>query len=251
MHVVNNLLVINNLSKRYNTLSGEIAAISNISLEVKEGEFVAIVGSSGCGKSTLLSILSALDKESDGEFFFTKDVTVGYMLQQDALLPWLSIYDNATIGLKINHLYDKEHIDYVNKLLKLYDLYDFKDKKPTSLSGGMKQRVALIRTLALKPDLLLLDEPFSALDYQTRLLICEDVVSICKREHITMIIVTHDLAEAISVADKVVVLSKRPCYVKTIIPITFNKKLSTIEKRNTEEFTQYYEQIWRCLDVII
>lgn len=248
---MNKLLVINNLSKNYNTESGEISAIENISLEVMEGEAVAVVGSSGCGKSTLLSILASLDKQTEGEITFNKNVHVGYMLQQDALLPWLSIFDNVTIGLKINKLYDEEHIKYVNKLLKLYDLYDFKDKKPTSLSGGMKQRVALIRTLALKPDVLLLDEPFSALDYQTRLLICEDVYSICKREHITMIIVTHDLAEAISVAEKVVVLSKRPCYVKKIIPIEFSKKLSTIEKRNTEEFQKYYDMLWRSLDVII
>lgn len=138
---MNKLLVINNLNKKYNTLNGEIKAIDNITLDVYESEILAIVGSSGCGKSTLLSILANLDNLSSGTFTFSKDVKVGYMLQQDALLPWLSIYENAILGLRLNKLVNKEHIDYVNKLLKLYDLYDFKDKMPNSLSGGMKQRV--------------------------------------------------------------------------------------------------------------
>lgn len=248
---MNNLIVIDKLGKKYNTLSGEVSAIDDISLNIKKGEIIAIVGSSGCGKSTLLSILSGLDKQSKGSFYFNDEVKIGYMLQQDALLPWMSIYDNATLGLKINKLFDEEHIKYVDYLLKLYDLYDFKDKKPASLSGGMKQRVALIRTLALKPNVLLLDEPFSALDYQTRLLISEDVYNVAKKENITMIIVTHDLAEAITLADRVVILSKRPAKIKSIVPIVFEEKDSPINNRKAKEFNYYYDLIWRELDVII
>lgn len=248
---MNNYIVINNLSKKYNTLNGEIIAIDNIDLNISKGEIIAIVGSSGCGKSTLLSILSGLDKQTDGSFSFDNNTKVGYMLQQDALLPWLTIYENSILGLNINHINDQEHLDYVDKLLKMYDLYEFKDKKPNSLSGGMKQRVALIRTLALKPDLLLLDEPFSALDYQSRLVISDDVYKIVKELGITMIIVTHDLAEAISLADRVVVLSKRPCRIKSIIPIVMGEKKNPIDNRKAKEFTMYYDMIWRELDVII
>lgn len=248
---MNNLLAINKLSKKYNTLCGEVEAIDKIDLEIEKGEIIAIVGSSGCGKSTLLSILAGLDEQTDGTFRYADNINVGYMLQQDALLPWLTIYDNVLLGLKINHQDTKENIEYVNHLLKLYDLYDFRNKKPSSLSGGMKQRVALIRTLALKPNLLLLDEPFSALDYQTRLIISDDVYRIAKKEGITIIIVTHDLAEAISMADRVVVLSKRPCRIKSIIPINLSEKDSPIANRKAKEFSMYYDMIWRELDVII
>lgn len=138
---MNNLLEINNLTKKFNTINGEIEAIDKINLEIKQGEIIAIVGSSGCGKSTLLSILSGLDKQTSGNFKFNDDVKIGYMLQQDALLPWLSIYENVLIGLKINKQVTKENLEYIDYLLKVYDLYEFKDKKPASLSGGMKQRV--------------------------------------------------------------------------------------------------------------
>ncbi|MGM9834832.1 MAG: ABC transporter ATP-binding protein [Bacilli bacterium] len=248
---MNNILDIKNLSKKYNTVDGEVQAIDNINLEVKEGEVLAIVGSSGCGKSTLLSILAGLDNASSGCVCFKNNDNIGYMLQQDALLPWLSIYENAILGLKINHINDKEHLDYVNNLLKMYDLYDFKDKKPSSLSGGMKQRVALIRTLALKPKILLLDEPFSALDYQTRLVISDDVYKVAKENNITVIIVTHDLAESISMADRVVVLSKRPCIVKKIIPINLSNRSTPINNRKAIEFNMYYDLLWSELDVII
>lgn len=248
---MNKLLEINNLTKKYNTINGEIEAISEINLEIKQGEIIAIVGSSGCGKSTLLSILAGLDKQTSGDYKFNDDVKIGYMLQQDALLPWLTIYDNILIGLKINKKVTKENLEYIDNLLKMYDLYEFRDKKPTSLSGGMKQRVALIRTLALRPDILLLDEPFSALDYQTRLIISDDVYKIAKKENITIIMVTHDLAEAISMADKVVVLSKRPCKIKSIVPINLSEKSTPINNRKDSNFSMYYDMIWRDLDVFI
>lgn len=248
---MSNLITVNNLSKKYNTSSGEVKAIDDISFTIEKGEIVAIIGSSGCGKSTLLSILAGLEKETKGEILFNENYKIGYMLQQDALLPWLSIYENAILGLKINHLNDEEHLNYVNDLLKMYDLYDFKEKKPSNLSGGMRQRVALIRTLALKPNILLLDEPFSALDYQTRLVISNDVYKIAKDNNITVIIVTHDLAESISLADRVIVLSKRPCTIKKIVPIVLSNKSSTINNRKAKEFNMYYDLLWSELDVII
>lgn len=248
----NILLKINNISKTYFTPNEEIKAIDNISLDIKQGEFIAIVGSSGCGKSTLLSILAGLENQTQGEIKFNKnDFTVGYMLQQDALFDWLNILDNALLGLKIQKEDNLDNINYVKQLLKTYDLEDFMYKYPKELSGGMKQRVALIRTLAIKPDLLLLDEPFSALDYQTRLAVSDDVYKIIKQEKKTVIMVTHDLAEAISLADKIVVLSKRPGKVKKIYDINLTNKSNPIKNRKSKEFSTYYDQIWRDLDVFI
>lgn len=248
----NKLLEIKNLSKTYYTKNGSLEAIKDISLDVNQGEFVAIVGSSGCGKSTFLSILSGLENKSAGSIISDKDnFVIGYMLQEDALFDWLTIKNNATLGLDIKNIKTKENIEYVENLLKTYDLDSFKNKYPKELSGGMKQRVALIRTLAIKPDLLLLDEPFSALDYQTRLAVSDDVYKIIKQEKKTAIMVTHDLAEAISLADRVVVLSKRPCQIKKIYDIEFTDGLSPIEKRKTREFDDYYEQIWKDLDVVV
>jgi len=192
-----NILEIKNLTKKYNTMNGEIEAISNISFNVKDGEFIAIVGSSGCGKSTLLSILAGLETKTSGSTELAKGTTIGYMLQQDALFPWLTIKENATLGLDISNKKNSENIEYTENLLEAYDLKDFVDKYPNQLSGGMRQRVAIIRTLATKPNILLLDEPFSALDYQTRLAVSDDVYRIIKKEKKTAIMVTHDLAEPI------------------------------------------------------
>lgn len=249
---MNNLLEIKNLSKTYHTKKEEIKAIDDLTLEIKQGEFVAIVGSSGCGKSTLLSILAGLEEKTKGEILFNKqDFTIGYMLQNDSLFDWLTILDNALLGLDIKGKKTKENIEYVKNLLKTYDLDNFKEKYPTELSGGMKQRVALIRTLAIHPDVLLLDEPFSALDYQTRLAVSDDVYKIIKKEKKTVIMVTHDLAEAISLADRVVVLSKRPCRIKKIYDIKLTNKSNPIENRKAKEFSTYYEKIWKDLDVFI
>jgi len=211
------LLDIKHISKNYITESESIEAIRDITLEIEKGSITTIVGSSGCGKSSLLSILSGIDHATSGEFKFSKkDPVIGYMLQSDALFPWLTIYENAILGLKIKKKDTFENLEYVKRLLDTYKLSEFNDKYPSDLSGGMKQRVALIRTLALKPDILLLDEPFSALDYQSRLAVSDDVYRIIRKEGITTIMVSHDIAEAISMSDRIVVLSKRPATIKNI-----------------------------------
>lgn len=194
----NDILVINNLTKIYHSKDGETLAIKDLSLNIKEGEFVAIVGPSGCGKSTLLSILCNIEKKSEGNIIFSKkDIKLGYMLQEDTLFPWLNISDNSMLGLKVQKKLTKDNVKNVQRLLKTYGLKDFIKKYPSSLSGGMRQRVALIRTLATNPDILLLDEAFSALDYQTRLTVSDDVWKIIRKEKKTTIMITHDIAESI------------------------------------------------------
>lgn len=245
------LLEINNISKTFNTLNGEINAIKSISFDVNNEQFIAIVGSSGCGKSTLLNIISGLLEKTNGTIkFYKENPIIGYMLQEDALLPYLNILDNATLGLSLKKIKTKENIDYTKKLLETYGLKDFIYKYPKELSGGMKQRVALIRTLAIKPDILLLDEPFSALDYQSRLSVSEDVYNIIKKEKKTVIMITHDIAEAISLSDKIIVLSKRPSIVKKIYDIEMENKSTPINNRKCKEFSNYYDKIWRDLDEI-
>ena len=245
------LLEINNISKTFNTLNGEINAIKSISFDVKNEDFIAIVGSSGCGKSTLLNIISGLLEKTNGTIkFYKENPVIGYMLQEDALLPYLNILDNATLGLSLKKIKTKENIEYTKRLLETYGLKDFIYKYPKELSGGMKQRVALIRTLAIKPDILLLDEPFSALDYQSRLSVSDDVYNIIKKEKKTVIMITHDIAEAISLSDKIIVLSKRPSIVKKIYDIEMENKSTPINNRKCKEFSDYYDKIWRDLDEI-
>lgn len=247
----NTLLEIKDLKKIYHNESGETDAIDNITLDVFQNEIVAIVGPSGCGKSTLLSILANLETPSEGAITFNSNNEIGYMLQTDSLFPWLTILDNCLIGLDITKNKNKENIDKVINLLDKYGLSEFKDKYPSSLSGGMKQRVALIRTLATNPSLLLLDEPYSALDYQTRLALSDDMYKIIKEEKKTAIMITHDIAEAISMADRVIVLTKRPCIIKTIYDIELDEKKTPIDNRRDKKFNYYYDKIWRDLDVHI
>ena len=242
---MDNILTIKDLSKCYYTLSGEVKAIDNISLEVKEGDFVAIVGASGCGKSTLLNILDGIDKDYEGNFVLAKGKSIGYMLQRDALLPWLSIEDNCNLGCKIKGNDNKKEID---RLLKKYELDSFRNKKPSCLSGGMRQRASLIRTLGLNVDLLLLDEPFSALDYQTKLKVENDIYKIIKNEGKSAIMVTHDVGSAIAMANKVVVLSKRPSKVKKIYDIDLGDSDNVMKKRCDERFSYYLDMIWKDLE---
>lgn len=189
------VLEIKNICKTYQAPNGEIDALKNISFDINEGEYISIIGPSGCGKSTLLSIIAGLETKTSGEIYI--DGKIGYMLQKDNLLEWRTIYNNVLLGLEIQKNNTLENREYVEKLLKKYGLYEFKDKYPRQLSGGMRQRVALIRTLAIRPKILLLDEAFSALDYQTRLMVTEDIYKILKNENITALMVTHDISEGI------------------------------------------------------
>lgn len=244
---MNKILSINNLSKKYHTEKGEVWAVKDFSLDVFNNDFIAIVGPSGCGKSTILSILSGLDNKTDGNIeFFNK--TIGYMLQNDALFDWLTILDNCLIGLKIQKKLTKENKEYVINLINKYGLKDFINSYPSNLSGGMRQRVALIRTLATKPDILLLDEPFSSLDYQTRLSISNDIYNILKQEHKSIILVTHDIAEAITICNKVIVLSKRPSLIKSTYNIELENPINPIENRKDSKFNYYYDLIWKDID---
>ena len=245
------VLEITNLKKYYHTENEEIEAIKNISFSLYEGEFISIVGPSGCGKSTILSILSNLIDKSDGSIDIKDNLSISYMLQSDSLLPFLTILDNALLGLKIKKKLTKENKEYVVNLLNTYGLGDFIDKYPSSLSGGMRQRVALIRTLAVKPDILLLDEATSALDYQSSLVISDDIYKIIKNERKTAIMVTHDISQAISMSDRIIVLGKRPAIVKNIYEIKLSNKSTPINNRKDKEFSKYYEKIWRNLDVHI
>lgn len=242
------VLELKNVSKKYQAKNGEVEALKNISFQVNEGEFVSLIGPSGCGKSTLLSIIAGLESKTSGEIHVTGGL--GYMLQKDSLLEWKNIYDNVTFGLEINHKKTKENEEYVKDLLKKYGLYEFKDKFPNQLSGGMRQRAALIRTLAISPKILLLDEAFSALDYQTRIMVTNDIFQILKNENITALIVTHDISEAISMSDRVVVLTKRPATVKNVHNIEFEMKdRNPINCRESPKFSKYFDTIWKELDV--
>lgn len=243
-----NILKIKNLKKIYHTKKEEILAVEDFSLNLKEGEFVSIVGPSGCGKSTILSILCGLTSYSNGSIECNDNINIGYMLQDDSLLDFRTILNNCLLGLELKKELNEKSKNYVIDLLKTYGLGEFINNYPCNLSGGMRQRCALIRTLATKPDILLLDEPFSALDYQTRLAVSDDVYKILKKEKKSAIMVTHDLAEAISMSDRIIVLSKRPSKIKNIYNIELTNKSNPIENRKAKEFSKYYEMIWKDID---
>ena len=245
----NNLLEIKNLSKIYHTKEKETLALENISFNIKEKEFISLVGPSGCGKSTILTILANIIKDYKGTIKYSKNnPKIGYMLQEDSLFPWKTVLENACLGLEIKKELNKETKQNVINLLNKYGLKDFINSYPSSLSGGLKQRVALIRTLAINPDILLLDEPFSALDYQTRLAVSDDVYRIIKDTGKTVIMITHDIAEAISMADRVIVLTDRPSMIKKIYKIEMEGKSTPINNRKCKEFSEYYDMIWKEID---
>lgn len=236
---MNSYLEVKNISKYY----GENLILNDISFKLNDHEILAIVGKSGCGKSTLLSIIAGLTKNDGGQLITYQPLNYGYMLQTDTLLPWLSIKDNALLGLKLQKKITKDKEELLNKLLRKYHLMDYQDKYPDSLSGGMKERVALIRTILLDPSLLLLDEPMSSLDYQTKRIIGNDLFKLIKEYKKCAIIVTHDLDEAVSLADKVIILSDKP---STIIKeITINHhNLDYNDFRKSEYFLNYVNEIW-------
>lgn len=242
------ILELKNVKKIYHEKQGEIIALDNISFNVKDKEFISIIGPSGCGKSTILSILANIEKLTKGKITIKDKIKVGYMLQQDSLFPWKTVFENCCIGLKIQKNDTKENKNKVIELLKKYGLYEFKDKYPNSLSGGMRQRVALIRTLATNPDILLLDEPFSALDYQTRLKLSDNLYKIIKNEKKSAIMVTHDIAEAISISKRIILLTKRPATIKKIYEINLEENKTPTENRKDKNFMKYYDTIWKELD---
>ena len=239
----------------YHSPEGETPALSDISFSGKEGEFVAIVGPSGCGKSTLLNLICGLLAPEAGEITLKGNPVlrererIGYMLQKDHLFEWRSIYRNVILGLEIRRKCTEETLARAEAMLEQYGLAPFRNARPSELSGGMRQRAALIRTLVLEPELLLLDEPFSALDYQTRLTVCDDIATIIRREQKTAILVTHDLSEAISCADRVIVLGKRPARIRAVVPVHFAMENRTpFQCRSAPEFKEYFNEIWKELN---
>lgn len=247
------VVTLKNISKFYHTENGETEALRSVNFTVDEKEFVSIIGPSGCGKSTILSIIAGLEQKSGGEINIKAqgaNSRIGYMLQQDHLFPWLTVRQNAFLGLDIRKERTNEAEKRVDDLLKRYGLDEFKNNYPCELSGGMRQRAALIRTLAINPSVLLLDEPFSALDYQTRLSVSDDIHAIIKEENKTAILVTHDISEAISMSDRVIVLSKRPAVVKNIYKIELSDKGSPIMRRKAPEFPVYFQALWEELNEV-
>lgn len=251
---MNDILTLDKISLSYQTEKDEIRALESISFSVDEGEFVAIIGPSGCGKTSILSIIAGLLKPSGGEITIKGKplekgkTSIGYMLQKDELFPWRTIMENAYLPLEVKRDKSEKSKEKVNELLKKYGLWEFRKKYPRQLSGGMRQRAALIRTMASSPDLLLLDEPFSALDYQTRLAVCDDLYEIIRRENKTTVLVTHDISEALSTADRIIILSKRPSKILNIHLIDLNKEVSPLKRREDPRFSKWFERLWRELN---
>ncbi|MBP1577383.1 MAG: ABC transporter ATP-binding protein [Oscillospiraceae bacterium] len=243
------VISVERLALTYQSAEGETEAIHDISLSVNEGEVVSVIGPSGCGKSTLLSIIAGLMQPTSGSVWLRDGGKIGYMLQKDSLFPWRTIMQNIMLGAELNKS-AAECRPLAEKLLKTYGLWEFRDSYPNQLSGGMRQRAALIRTLTISPQLLLLDEAFSALDYQTRLAVVDDISTIIRRENKTVLMVTHDISEAVSVSDRVIVLSRRPAVVKSVYDIDFGaERPSPMKCRENPKFKEYFNSIWRDIDV--
>lgn len=249
------LLEVKDINYAYHNMDGETKALEHISFSMKEGDFLAIVGPSGCGKSTLLHLIAGLLEPEkglillNGKYLRGSATNIGYMLQKDELLEWRTVYHNVLLGLEIQHSMTARAKEKARELLDIYGLDQFANSRPSELSGGMRQRAALVRTLVMEPDLLLLDEPFSALDYQTRLTVGDDIGQIIRKEKKSAILVTHDLAEAISLADRVIVLTARPATILQTVPITFQEPdLTPLKRRNAPEFKSYFNVIWKELN---
>ena len=244
------LLEINHVDLIYQTEKSETEAVRDLTLSVDEGEFIALVGPSGCGKTTLLSMIAGLLYPThgtvtiDGERIVASGGNVGYMLQRDNLFEWRTIESNVLLGLSVQKKLTSESKKYAIDMLDKYGLGEFKNAFPTQLSGGMRQRAALIRTLAFKPRLLLLDEPFSAVDFQTRMKVCDDVHSIIKNENKTAVLVTHDISEAESMADRIVVLTKRPATVKTVFDVDIEAD-TPLKRRESPRFSYWFDRVWK------
>lgn len=245
-----------NVGMKYITREGETEAIRDLDFEIRENEFVSIVGPSGCGKSTILSLIAGMIRPTAGEVFTNGEPfsgiskKVGYMLQHDYLYEWRTIYKNAILGLEVQKKLTPENCAKTRELLERYGLKGFEDYYPNQLSGGMRQRAALIRTLAIDPEILLLDEPFSALDYQTKLSMEEEMYQILKEQKKTVVLVTHDIAEAISTSNRIIILTKRPATVKQVLEIDFESPdLTPLQKREIPKFQRYFNIIWEELDV--
>lgn len=248
------ILKLENVSLTYQSEIGETQAIKNLNFTVSKGEFISIIGPSGCGKTTILSMIAGLLKPTLGRIILNDEEiikpnrSVGYMLQRDELFPWRTIEKNAYLPLEIKKLKEEKYKVFVKNLLEKYGLKDFMKAYPSEISGGMRQRVALIRTLASNPDVLLLDEPFSALDYQTRLSVCDDVYKIITLEKKTAILVTHDISEALSMSDRVIVLTKRPAEIFNEHVYNYDKTIMPLKRREDKNFGKEFEILWSELN---
>ncbi|MGN0204234.1 MAG: ABC transporter ATP-binding protein [Coprococcus sp.] len=244
------LLTLTDVNYTYQTSENETPAVKKINFCVWPDKFLGIIGPSGCGKSTILSLIAGLLPPSSGEIRLQSDTSgvtrIGYMLQKDHLLDWLTIKENISLGLRIHHQMTTEKEKWINSMLSEYGLAQFAEARPSQLSGGMRQRAALIRTLALEPRLLLLDEPFSALDYQTRLTVADDIHHILRSQHKSAILVTHDISEAVSFCDQIIILTRRPATIKKTMDInlTITGERTPFHARMAPEFKDYFNQIW-------
>ena len=252
------MLEFRNISFSFPGRRGSIDVLRDVSFSCGQDEIVAVIGPSGCGKSTLLSLATGLrtptsgDVLIDGKVVRGADPRLGMLFQQSTLLPWRSVVENVELGLEIRGEPKDARRRRALALMRQYGLAGFERKYPHVLSGGMQKRAALAQTLAIEPSVLLLDEPFAALDAQTRIVIQNDVVKICRAGKRTMLIVTHDIAEALAMADRVVVLSRRPAQVKEIYEVSFSREaVSVADAPAMPGFAEYYRRIWQALDVSI
>ena len=240
------ILELNNISKTFSMDIGDYEVLKNINFKVDENEIIGIVGPSGSGKTTILNVISGILKPSSGKIIVNGKM--GYMFQKDLLFEWRTIWENLLIGLEITKQNDILHHEKIKEKLEKYGLIDFKENYPNELSGGMRQRIALIRTLATEPNILLLDEPFSALDYQTRLKIADDIYEMIRNEILTAVLVTHDISEAISMCDKIIILSNRPATINKIISLAFDKNIKPLDRRKNKLFQIYFDEVWGLIN---